>query len=828
MSSANRWRLALGAVFLVIIILGGLRFWQPNLFKKTTSANKYESKQISNEISQESQDKNDGSLNDDNKLNKSWKPGESPVLPDTNVLNSSDIIPNFVEQKVASLKDIKNYKALQIAYNIKLSSAEEAYLLKNNFLLIPLERSSLINENGWDEMLKSFDKIQGPSSISLRAPQNAKLVTPDIVLHAYHRFFENTLEELEKHELSTTLSAFLVGLTANLKRDYNADLVYQPAPAPLKSNYQRLLAQVAVATTLLQNHGPAKPDGFNSPEAEMAFTAADKTADSLANAQTILAKYTKDLPVTLQTQAKDELKLIYAHQGLAISPLFSVYAPKVRADYSQYTPRSHYNKLSELRAYFRAMMYLGRNSYFLSSDEGLADTNLLWRAIGQELPDTGSSPLASWKRIMGVTGFYAGSSDDLTYTEWNDFISNQILAHTQYQPEQLVSQDILNKEVAQLYQLRLPRIISDVIIDENVPNQTKSDLLRQSLAFRLFGQRFTYDAWVLNDLTAGQKKTGVALPSLPSALFVPAALGDARATDYIKTLLVKERNFTSGDADTFVAKPLVKKQADLSAVKNTEWFSSLSSAWIYLLGSLTKSYGAGYPLYMQATTFADKQIQTFLGSYTELKHDTVLYAKQSYAELGGGGDESVKIPPVPKGFVEPNLTFWRKLSALITYNQQLFKQHDVFTDHVARERLREFGDIITFYSQLAEKELQNQPITDAEYEKLRTTNLAFVADPFQAEDPGPNDWQTALVTDIHTDAVTGQILYEGTERPYLMLAIVSNENSPRLVLSPVFNHVEFAKPIGPRATDEEWRAKVYGNTTSLPSKNFWYDSLLVK
>jgi hypothetical protein len=53
---------------------------------------------------------------------------------------------------------------------------------------------------------------------------------------------------------------------------------------------------------------------------------------------------------------------------------------------------------------------------------------------------------------------------------------------------------------------------------------------------------------------------------------------------------------------------------------------------------------------MQAKAFLSKQIQAFLGSYTELKHDILLYAKQSYAEMGAGGDDR-PIPPIVKGFV---------------------------------------------------------------------------------------------------------------------------------------------------------------------------------
>jgi hypothetical protein len=436
---------------------------------------------------------------------------------------------------------------------------------------------------------------------------------------------------------------------------------------------------------------------------------------------------------------------------------------------------------------------------------------------------SGRTPLSSWQRIMGVTTFYAGESDDLTYNEWNDLMQKTI-GNTS--DEMLSNAQTISKEVAGLPDVRLPRILSDIIVDPNVPNQTKADLLRNSLSFRLFGQRFTYDAWILNDLTGGQEAKETKLPSMPSAVFIPAAMGSQRATEFVRQFLFNDSKFSPSEVDSFVQKALVKKQQQIQAVKNTEWFSSLSSAWVFVLGSLTKTFGAGYPAYMQSSAFVDKELQTFLGSYTELKHDTVLYAKQSYAEMGAGGGEDKPMPPIVKGFVEPNLAFWNKLSALVTYNQQLFSYYDVFKDHPAREVLREFGEDVDFYKNLAHKELNSQQLSDDEYEKLRTKTLSYVAQPFSGGDQAdPDAWQTALVTDIHTDGLSNSILYEGTLRPLVMLALIGNENSPRLTVGISFNHVEYTAPIGPRATDEEWRAKVYGNQKGLPPKNFWYQTL---
>lgn len=742
-----------------------------------------------------------------------WKQGPTPTVPDINALSQVTITPALVEPPVKSLSEVKNYIAAQHRYNLKLSAAEEAYLLKNRFLLVPLERTTLVNESGFDEMLAAFDRVKGADSEFERLSENTKLVTPDVVLHAYHRFFENSLEELEKNELNTSLNSFLEDLSANLEKNKTA----QPA---LAQRYEVLLAQIAVPRALLNARGPAKPNYFETADAEAAFGVADKTADSLDSAQKLLAGYTKNLPATVQAAAALELKNIYA-QKPGKSPLYAEYKQDVTTDYTQYTPRSHYNKSSVLRAYFRAMMYLGRNSYFLAGDNGFVDSNLLWQAIGQTAA-SGRAPLSSWQRIMGITGFYAGASDDLTYTEWTDFIT-KVLGSATVGLNELGSNTTVQKQVANIDRLRLPKILSDLITNENILGKTKTDLLRDTLSFRLFGQRFTYDAWILNDLTKGDEKSNFALPSMPTALFVPAALKSPAAIEYVAAVLQKERGFTSENVTSFMG-ALTKKQQELAAVKSPEWFSSLSSAWLFVLSSLTQNFGAGYPAYMQSAAFATKQVQTFLGSYTELKHDTVLYAKQSYSERGGGpGDDTPK--PIVRGFVEPNMLFWQKLSALVTYNQQLFTYYDVFSDHPARERLREFGDTVSFYKTIAEKELKNELINDLEYEKLRITGLGFMADPFDGGDPAPDAWQTALVTDVHTDGISNKILYEGTLRPLVMLAIVSNESNPRLVLGPVFRHVEFTHDIGPRLTDEEWRSGVYDGADGMPQPNFWYEIL---
>jgi hypothetical protein len=733
--------------------------------------------------------------------------GETVVTPNNSITASST---NFQELSVP-LSEVPNYQAIKTKYGLSLTAEQENFLAQNKFLLVDLKQASFFQSGmNFDQWLVDSDRLGGASLIYGRLPEDTVLITPDTVLHAYHKYFELTLEQLEQHELNQSLGDFLISLNANLKE------AVKNSSGPVQVRYQSLLAQLTLARILFENKSLPKPDYFSDPEAETTYADNDKTIDSLANAQKLLEKYGTDLTPALKASVAEELPKIYAADNVGISALFSQYDPELNTDYTQFTPRSHYTKNSTLRAYFRTMMYLGRSPYLLGSDLGIADANLLAKQMARA--NNRIKPFDYWRRISQVTSFYVGESDDISYDEWSQFVQSVIGANVT--DDALISSENIAKLVFNMDKLPTPRILSDVIVSEDMSSKTKADLLRQSLSFRIFGQKFTYDAWILNDLTAGQEKTDVRLPSMPSALFVPAAFGNQTARqDSVEFL--KQSGFSNTDLTGFLGK-LDNKAADISQVKTDDWFKSLGSAWLYILGSFSGRFDTSYPLYMQSAPFNDKQVQTFLGSYTELKHDTLLYAKQSYAELGAGGDGDI-IPPVVKGFVEPNLEFWQRFNLLLSKTDQLFNDNQLFVDESARDRLHQFMDISSFYEGIAKQELAGTSISDDDYEKLRITKLSFIAQPFEPLDPTETSGQTALIADVHTDALTSKILYEATGEPYLMLALVGNEASPRLTAGFAYSHYELTGALGKRLSDEDWRGQVYGG--QLPAKNFWYESL---
>jgi hypothetical protein len=103
----------------------------------------------------------------------------------------------------------------------------------------------------------------------------------------------------------------------------------------------------------------------------------------------------------------------------------------------------------------------------------------------------------------------------------------------------------------------------------------------------------------------------------------------------------------------------------------------------------------------------DKQLNTVLGSWAELKHDTILYAKQVYAELGGGPPPPEPVPP--KGYVEPVPQFYARLAALTAMTREGLESRQLLgeKDKAALEKLEELSLAL---KAMSEKELSGEPL----------------------------------------------------------------------------------------------------------------------
>ena len=722
-----------------------------------------------------------------------------------------------MEPKAPKLETCKNAAAVLKHLGIKLTAEQNKLLDKQRFLLLPIERTSVAealpesaDDLQWaftsDEWLQAFSILGGGQDPMERTAANARLITPDLVLHAWHRGFSRTLEYIEQRRLHEVLDTFLTGTLANVRA------LRAAASGPAKDRLAWTEARFAAAWVLL---GPAAPPDKGPPTAEEQGdpdhpAAAPKAPPEPSYEEVVAQRLTdarKDLPADSGDALAKEIALVLAATGMQKSPLFGELSPTKPADYSQFKPRSHYTKTPTLGGYFRAMMFLGRNAYELKSPAAIGNANLAAIAMAQS-PAHGQAPLAAWQDLMEITGFFAGQSDDITYTEYQSWLTAALGSAT-LDPASAIADETTAKLSAALTKLRPPRIVSSPHEDQKTAPESDPP------AFRVCGQRFSWDAEILSGLTRGAPDK---MPSTPTAAMVAAAFGDAYAEEVARKFVSANPVHTEE-----LAKRLPEIRKELDGIADDAWFSSMAAKQLHVISMLARPRNSNFPAFMTGETFRAKNLESMLGSFTELKHDTVLYAKQVYAEMGEGG-ESDKIPPVVKGLVQPDVPFWREMERLAAFAADGFARHHLLPDGDENfSRFKNFASDIGKFRQIAEKHVAGTPLTTAEWEIIRTNDLSYMARPLVPYDePKPGDGKCALVTDILTDANAGTILCEALGRPYVMLAMVGGKDGNRLVAGLAYNHFEFSQPLAKgRLTDEEWQAGIYVKTPKLPAKTSW-------
>lgn len=585
------------------------------------------------------------------------------------------------------------------------------------------------------------------------------LVTADTLLHLYHIQFDETLKEVEEREFYSTL--------LELTRALLADAVRQPEQyeGHMQEAARRNVAYFAVALKLLD------------PEAA--------------------------IPEELAGVAARELRLIEAHEGFQFSPLF-VY----REDYSQYVPRGHYTRSEILQRYFRAMMWYGRMGFLLKNSELLPAPNaeiqtLAACLIADALARVEAGPGKAfdvWNRIYTVTAFYVGLADDLTPEEYLGGI--RTVAGAAAGLKALADPATFQALRAHLASLRKPEIYGgtgDCQVPAPYDPAHIDECLDKSKGLRFMGQRFIPDSYVFQNLVGmdyeGQGRPFTWVMSLlgpirgfPRGLDAMDLLGSDRA----QAILVAE-----GDTEyKLYAEQRQKLIEEFDAFSIEDWNRNLYWSWLYVLKSLLGSYPPGYPTFMQSEAWRDKSLNTALASWTELRHDTILYAKQSYTPL------RASLPPQVRGYVEPVPEFYARLLALSEMTGRGLTELEVLSEP-ARQRLESLAEVLKQLLALSVKELGNEPLTEQDYAFIREIAGVLEQTVVGVREVG---LKTTLVADVHTDANSGSVLEEGVGHVDLVAVVVPQpDGTLSLAIGPVLSYYEFKWPMADRLTDEAWR-----------------------
>ena len=226
-----------------------------------------------------------------------------------------------------------------------------------------------------------------------------------------------------------------------------------------------------------------------------------------------------------------------------------------------------------------------------------------------------------------------GESDNLTVPQMLELLAKQKISQVSdiTSSESVETfQDALRKSNFGTQQIRSQIILSDPEDLYQVPPPS---------TFQLFGQRFAIDSFVLSKVVYDSiiyhgKKVKRYVPCGADVMF---ALGNEAALPILETDMTRLP----------YASNLQASREFVGQFQPPYWRRNLYNIWLDSLRTLSAdpSSEKHLPEAMRTEAWQLKQLQTQLASWSELRHNTVLYAKQSYT--------SNALCEYPTGYVEP-------------------------------------------------------------------------------------------------------------------------------------------------------------------------------
>jgi len=588
-------------------------------------------------------------------------------------------------------------------------------------------------------------------------------ITTDSMLHTFHILFDYSLRVAE-------LDYFTV--------------------------YLKEITEIMLFETFKQLEGSIDPFVIESVQRNLAYFA---VAMKLINPE-------YQIPGSAAELVNAELALIEAHAGKECSNIFGYFE-----DFSQYIPRGHYTRNEEFKRFFKSMMWYGRMMFRLQPEGSWMNCDdvtkyqetlraiLICQAILRGESESGVAAIL-WEKIYQPTVFFVGKSDDLSFNEYKGLIEVVFGADfLTLAPDEFYDNEKIDLFIEKAMEFKDPMISSSFVFETEDPAAVTK-------GFRFMGQRFIPDAYIQGQMV----HTHVPMRMMPKALDIMAVLGSSRA------LHILDYQYRETVNSSYMPQ-IVKLRKEYSSLGDRDWVQNLYWNWLYSLFPTLTSKDAGFPLFMTNNAWCDKELNTALGSWTELRHDTILYAKQPYTP--GSGQ-----PDIKKGYVEPNPELYSRLASLSTFMQGGLEKRGLLNERF-KEKIETFTSMQNKLCELSVKELTGEQLSEDDYEYIFCLNGTLDSiETFPTDNPYENgeDSQVALVVDVHTDPNSGMVIEEAIGNPDTMIVIAPVEDNLSVFAGPVFSYYEFTHPMADRLTDSAWQEMIQEGDN--PPHSFWFES----
>ena len=634
---------------------------------------------------------------------------------------------------------------------------------------------------------------------NLRKGSQAQFITTDLALHTGHLLFDYSLRAIEidkLYGLAEKLSKAMAGRASEIQRRLG-DMPYAECDADVR------MVEAFFGV----------PARIFDPEFGLSHGVREMVQKDLAEME--------------------------KHAGFAISATL----PHAE-DFSQYVPRGHYTRNEQFKRYFKAMMWYGRRMFRVqevrpgslpihdpwSEKHKLTETRqlLLITHMLYDVKIDGKPAIETWNKLYLPTVLFAGRTEDLNPAEvkalaeklWGEFL-----------------------DLGKLGDAKNVLAFAKAAAEFSKPKVDSSGAGRKG--FCVMAQRFTPDSYITQCLvTDADEPFGEGVPPhplvytgereprpftwgrnrymqpperrfMPRGLDVMAVFGSDEALAILKA---------DGDTDYEGYDQMLEfLRKDVGQMMRERKSENLYYAWLHALQPMMKPITSRHvPDCLRSRGWLRKQLATALGSWAELRHDTILYVKQSYTPAPRSAPPR---PRIPHGYVEPQPEVLRRIALMVTKMHKGLAELGVMPEGLAGNYVR-FAALCERLAAIADKELKGEQLSEDDDKFIvnaaralkRTTILP---DELRKKVLSETDSQMALIADVHTDTNSEVVLEEAVGTPFLLAVKMPLAGETTTLRGAVFSYYEFKHPMDDRLTDEAWQEMLAGKDTR-PALPGWY------
>jgi len=605
-------------------------------------------------------------------------------------------------------------------------------------------------------------------------------VSADSILYAVHRSYDRILEDVETSVLVPALTSLLNGMR---------DALAAGAIAPLGTDTAKDVdLYLAVSLGLLAKTTPAPVAGASASEIGQLLTEARAAA------------------------------------GMDYIQLFG----RTRLeDFSQFTPRGHYTDTPTLTQYFQAMIWLGRFDLRMIDvdDNGVQvfDRRQFDAALGLATLESSGTNQAQWQTIDTALNLFVGEPDSMQPPEFPALL--QALGAANLTAVTALDDNTIGTALV-AGNFGSQRIASHIVV-----TGIHDQVFPLPRSFLLLGQRYVIDSNVFSNVTYDRVPPTPApagrLRLLPNPLDVAFSVFGAN----------QALGLLTPDLETFQYAPALASMRVLADQHGADfWNENLYDSWLGALRTLAPTGGSQTgPFELAATEpWSRRLMNTQLASWAELRHDTILYVKQSYS----GGPSCA----FPDALVEPNPAFFDAVATFANKGLQVVNTLNLPSSGIGLRipaYFTKLAQVATTLKEMAQAQAASTPFTDdqmmfinqtvsIQYTCGASTGVGWYPQLFYAADTATDPHPT--IADVHTAPVdeqgnpVGWVLHVGTGYARMMVVTANSCDGPKAYVGLASSYFEELTTGLKRLDDTTWGDTLLPAAADVP----WMSDLIAR